>query len=340
MTAWEIALEADAAAWDNTLLGSTDYNVFQSFQWGEYKRAFGWTPLRCIARDERGMPKAMVQILTKKLPFGTVMGWAPGGPLYSFPSSRTEELPGVMNQLLEHIKQRSSRFIVRFNSMRPSDAGLASAFSSLLHKPLSPINSGHSIQLDLSQSIDELNRQMTSKHRYYVKKAMREKIEWKVGNEADLVRDLVSLHQEMASAKKRQVTAASIGEVSALCSSLVGHVMILAGYLGNTPVCSCLVLLIGEKAFYAIAASGESGRRIGAAYAMVPQLVSHLKEKGLKQMDFGGINPGALSARGVDHYKKGFGGKPVQYLGEWEFSSARWLKWGANFAIRYKLGLR
>jgi lipid II:glycine glycyltransferase (peptidoglycan interpeptide bridge formation enzyme) len=341
MVKWEIDRENCAAGWDHLLLQSSDYNVFQSFGWGEYKRTAGWTPLRCIARNGRGTPVAMVQILTKGLPLGAAeIGWAPGGPVCFFPGSKNEELPEVLKGLVESVRPTKRRFLVRFNSMVPFDSVLASSFRSLLRRPIFFINSGHSIQFDMTRPTDDIERQMTSKHRYYVKKAMKEHMEWKSGNEAFLVRDLVSLHKEMASTKKDGVTAVDMDDISELCKVLHGQVTILTGYVDNAPVCSCLVLLFGEKASYSIAASGDKGRKVGAAYAMIPQLIEHLKRIGIKEMDLGGTNPTAPSARGVDHFKKGFGGKPVEYLGEWEWSGAGWLRWGVNLAIRYKLGLR
>lgn len=84
------------------------------------------------------------------------------------------------------------------------------------------------------------------------------------------------------------------------------------------PATSCLVLTLADKAFYLLAATGTDGRRISAAYAMVFKLFELLKSRGVTRFDFGGIDPLSPSARGVDHFKRGFGGEIVEYLGEWE----------------------
>ena len=38
-------------------------------------------------------------------------------------------------------------------------------------------------------------------------------------------------------------------------------------------------------------------------------------------------------AKGVDHFKKGFGGSTVEYLGEWDWAPYEWLRRAANIAI-------
>jgi len=39
--------------WDSILKAADDRNVFQSYAWGEYKREFGWSPLRTLGRNHR-----------------------------------------------------------------------------------------------------------------------------------------------------------------------------------------------------------------------------------------------------------------------------------------------
>ncbi len=71
-----------------------------------------------------------------------------------------------------------------------------------------------------------------------------------------------------------------------------------------------------------------------AAYAMVVKLLASLKEKGITQFDFGGIAPASLAASGVNHFKRGFGGELVEYLGEWEWVVSPSVRWGANYLIK------
>jgi lipid II:glycine glycyltransferase (peptidoglycan interpeptide bridge formation enzyme) len=127
-------------------------------------------------------------------------------------------------------------------------------------------------------------------------------------------------------------------DLSCLCATLGEHATILAGYVDDEPVTSCLTLTFGQKAFYLMAATGRRGREVSAAYAMIYHLFEHLHKRALAEFDFGGVAPWSHLVGGVNHFKGGFGGELVEYLGEWEWVSAEWLRWGLNLAVRFRRG--
>src|SRR5687768_3901406 len=116
MVKWELLpANYNRAAWDDALLQSHDYNVFQSFRWGEYKRGAGWTPMRWIARDHTGLVVAMAQILTKSFRDKVKIGWAPGGPVLLFPQTPWDELTLIVKLLLREINALGGRTSIRFD---------------------------------------------------------------------------------------------------------------------------------------------------------------------------------------------------------------------------------
>jgi lipid II:glycine glycyltransferase (peptidoglycan interpeptide bridge formation enzyme) len=66
---------------------------------------------------------------------------------------------------------------------------------------------------------------------------------------------------------------------------------------------------------------------------MFYKTISYLKEINIKIFDFGGIDPINPLAEGVNHFKKGFGGTITEYLGEWEWSDSKLLRFGSNLGI-------
>ena len=85
------------------------------------------------------------------------------------------------------------------------------------------------------------------------------------------------------------------------------------------------------------AASNNEGRKANLAYAMIPILFNHLKEKGIIHFDFGGIDPANSEAKGVDHFKKGFGGEIIEHLGEWDSARISFLRFIMNIYLMKKL---
>jgi len=242
----------------------------------------------------------------------------------------------ILDKLLEQLSALGKRICVRFYSLLPHDCAMAYAFGQRCVRPIFLLNSGYSFCLDLHQPSDVLKKRMTSKHRYYVKKALAENVEWKVTTHSEGIRELSGLHAEMVRAKGLGSLGGSFGDVATLCRILGKQATIFTGSVNGAPVASCLVMTFGEKAFYALAATGKPGREISASYGMLYQLLEYLQGQGVTHFDFGGVNPKSPTAEGVNHFKRGFGGELVQYLGEWEWTNSEWLRWGLNLAIRYR----
>jgi peptidoglycan pentaglycine glycine transferase (the first glycine) len=333
---WQIVPNGEAAHWwDEQLVGAGDYTVFQSFGWGEFKRREGWQPCRIVGRDPQGHVAAMVQLLVKTLPFGFAVGWAPGGPTMDF-SGRVAisdvDLPGLFAALEASIP----RILVRFDSNIPIESDLVRELGALCRRPRTRLNSGFSIRFDISRGAEFFTAQMSSKHRYYLRKAAAP-LRWEAGASDRDIAALVRLHSEMIRSKELKLQSMSTEQYAALRGALGPQGMtILTGYLDDQPVTSCLTLDFHEKSFYLVAATAPPGRQIGAAYAMLPQLVAVLSKKGIKQFDFGGVAPESPESKGVYHFKKGFGGEAVEYLGEWEWTSVPLLSSAVNLFMKYR----
>ena len=67
--------------WNEALSQFQEYNIFQSYEWGELKKSEGWEPLRIIVSDDDSKKLTLIaQIVIKKV-LGINIAWCPGGPL-------------------------------------------------------------------------------------------------------------------------------------------------------------------------------------------------------------------------------------------------------------------
>ena len=325
-------------SWDEALTYSEDYNVFQSYVWGEFKKTTGWVPERWIASDKNGDIICMVQILIKSFPAGFKIGWAPGGPVFISKNSSIKDFDNMLSGLAETVCKNNSAIVTRFNSQLCCDQLASYTFNKYFKRPFFRLNSGYSLLFDLTLSVEELLKNMTSKHRYNLKKSLEENIDWKYGNNPMYIQDFLLLNNEMVNEKKVESIRVNLKNITELSQLLGENAIFFAGYIDNVPIASCLVLIFGQKAFHFMASSGLTGRKLKASYAMNYSLLKLLKEKGIRLFDFGGIDPYSHSAAGVNSFKKGFGGELVEYLGEWEWASSGWVKWVVNSAIRINRG--
>lgn len=325
---WKQLPASEAAGWDGLLGSATDDNPFQSEAWARYKQRSGWEPQRWTAAGPGGEVICSFQLLKKSLPLGRSAIWIPGGPVAGFPGADPANLEPLMRDGLRRICESNRAVYARFYSLQPSSPETRKALSGFFGLPTRRLGSGATVQIDLTLPEEKLLSGMDKKHRYEVRRLGEDTLQWEWGNSAALAAGFGRLHSEMAAAKK--VAAADMEDLSRLLSEFKENGKILIGSAGREPMTACLVLLKGKTAFYWRAATGRKGRELSASYAMIWELMKRLKAAGIERFDFGGILPGVRSAQGINHFKRGFGGATVEYLGEWEWASAPWVRWGVN----------
>lgn len=326
---WKRLDAATAQEWNALAGAAQDFSPFQSYAWGEYKRREGWTAERWVYKNSDGTTGVCLQALRKKLPLGKALIWAPGGPLIGFSKSDPAQISEALGAWLKEAG-RGGVVFARFRCHGKADKRWSDAVGRVCGRPIFKLNSEHSIWFDLSQSLEALRSRMTSKHRYCVRQSEEAGLEWKLGNSPELMEDLSRLSLEMVRAKGIEAKTYSVEELKGMCAAFGENALVFAGYKEGVPVTACLTLLAGPTAFYQAAATGGEGRKLSAAYAMIGKLFEVLKARGAARLDFGGTS---METTGVNHFKKGFGGELVEYLGEWEWAASRPLRWAANALI-------
>ena len=339
MVIWqEWPSENEPRQWDESLTLASDRSGFQCHGWGEYKRRDGWAPLRLVAQGSEGAPLAMAQILVRRYTFGICLCWIPGGPVFGF-SKAHSRVSLTVEGLLQALQQRFKHLYVRLQPCAEHSPEFSySMVQAGLRRPTSPLSSGYTVSFKLDLSEPDFLAKMTAKHRYYLKQSRTSGISWEISTGPTAISTLVALNLEVARRAQVDSMATTEQKVRDLCSAMQHQSLILIGRQGTRAACACLALVFGKRAFYLMAGTNELGRTSSASYAMFGQLIDALKGRGITELDFGGIDPTSQKARGVNHYKLGFGGRITQYLGEWEWASNRFLGKAVNFVIGRTMG--
>lgn len=336
MLKWE-AFSGDASEWDKTLLQARDHNIFQSYAWGQYKENSGQNVVRYLCKDLDGHTKGLIQMTIKSLPLKLKFIWSAGGPILEFPKNSADLYDEALGSLFKQLHADFPRALIRIHCHTENNASKAFAYSKTAKKPFYRLNSGFSVLFEMAKFKD-FRSALSVKHRYYVKKSASNNLEWVVGSSDELLNALSSLHGEMTVAKSLESISTSLDELKKIRGHIPQNHFVLVGYQNNVPVTACLVLTFGTKAFYMIAANGQLGRKISAAYAMIERLFIELQSRGIEHFDFAGVDPVSAAAAGVNHFKSGFGGSLIEHLGEWESAQSEWQRILINGAIRLKGG--
>lgn len=315
------------AAWDEMLLRFLDRTIYQSHGWGEHRSDFGWTAHRLTAVDN-GRTISIAQALVRRYPPGVALAWVPGGPLGALKAWGAPFQAALAQSIgVRHLYCRT-------NALRDfADDDARVLANAGWRRPQHPMLSGESVGLDMHLEDDEWLKSIDRKHRYYVRKSAAAGLDWVHGNNETLRSDLAGVTRRLSEEKGMPLLDMDLRTLQSLGNRLPGAVLILIGYLGAEPVTGCLALVQQSKAFYATAATVGRGRDVSAAYFMVSRLRSLLRERNVREFDFGGIHASSTGSRGVDHFKQGFAQKTIRYLGEWDWATSAMLRSAASHLI-------
>ncbi|MBW1909666.1 MAG: peptidoglycan bridge formation glycyltransferase FemA/FemB family protein [Deltaproteobacteria bacterium] len=315
---WKYISRGEAEdCWDRWLVELDQPSVFQSFEWGEYKRLTGWQVDRWVitGNDSR---LAAAQVISKRLPFGVTMAWVPGGPLFKLERPGKDQFASLLSGLKQTLLERFGKNLyVRLNMSLPTSPDLTFHVRQVFRRVLVPINSGYTYHLQIPQDEVDLLKRLSKKHRYYARRSLSAPIGWSEGNKKKDCQDFLEVHRQMARNKGLDRLALVDDDIRLLLRCFSGQASIVTGYSDNKPVTTCLILMAGKSAFYYLAATNDYGREMSASYGMVLKAMEMLSRLGVSDFDMGGIDP--EWAQGVNHFKKGFGGRMIQYLGEWDY---------------------
>jgi len=333
MATWQLlSNEAALKIWDKALLQLDDYTPFQTYAWGEYQRALGWEPCRWAAFDDHGEIVAMMQGLLRRYPLRIGLVWSEGGPV--------GDLSACDESLQEAIKQttRLQRIYCRFRCDRQRQVEDVLRLSAQgWQRSWYTLTTSYSMSLDLGQDESQLLAGCERNWRRNLRVAGQGNLvvhQWTDPS----VDEIVSAYDSMQSLKgleeqhsreefeyllkhlKQQI-------VIYRCDDEEGELVSLRGWL-----------VFGNRASEFLAATTERGRELRASYAVTWALVRHCRLLHLQSCDLGGIDP--LLNPGVFRFKKGIGGAPLEYLGEWDWGSRPWLQWFGNWAISRRQRLK
>ncbi|NQY23192.1 MAG: peptidoglycan bridge formation glycyltransferase FemA/FemB family protein [Campylobacteraceae bacterium] len=303
----EVKVIEDKNEWNSKLKKTINYNVFSTYEWGEYKRA-NWEIER-LAFYKSGNFLGQCQFLLKKK-FGFLISWNSGGLNlvdYKF-----------IDSIVEAIKNyyKYYKYNIRFNFYDKNSGETLFKILYSLKEVDSKINSGFSIVHSLKSNID-LVKSMSSNHRYYYKKSCKNPLEVRFNSE-NRIKDFIYLHNQMTTLKKLSHLKITEENIDILAKNFKENFLIESVYFNNKIVASCIILIFEDYAFYYLAASNEEGRRLFASYFMVKELFEYLITKDIVKFDFAGITPYEINASGVNKFKIGFGGEITKYVGEYE----------------------
>ena len=365
--------------WD-PIVEARGASLLQSWGWGEFKRAAGWSPYRLAlhTRGERRVgyspdhtdataPIVYGQTLYRtepRLPFRLSIAYLPRGPVF-LPASAQEADSERAFWRVVHAqgKRRGAVFLKVEPNIVLDEATTKSmvdrSMAALGFRPAGRLQPARTWVLDIGGSEDGLLKGMKPKTRYNLRLAGRRGV---VVRRAESYSDLRAFHALLETTGARdEFGIHTFPYYEALWRTFGPNgqdtlALLLAEHpdedeRARGPIAGLLAFRFGHEATYMYGASDNRGREHMPNYLLQWEAIRWARSHGCTLYDFWGIpdppsegdEEGAelsptntrSGLRGVYWFKRGFGGREVEYPGAYDYVYNRllykiWMRWRGN----------
>jgi lipid II:glycine glycyltransferase (peptidoglycan interpeptide bridge formation enzyme) len=341
--------------WD-WLLARHGGGLLQSWRWGEFKAATGWSALRLAScRTMPGHPPLIGgQVLFRsvpRIPLPVSIAYVPRGPVYMGAKDLAHEqrLP-LEAAFWASVHEQAGRRGAIFLKVEP-DIELGEHLTkdivdgwmaTLGFRPAGRLQPARTIVLDLDKSEDELLKAMKPKTRYNLRLAGRRGV---LVRRAETLADLHAFYKLLEITSERDRFGIHTFPYYKRLWAVFGPegsntaLVLLADHPDEVeraqgPIAGLLTLRFGREAIYMYGASDNRGREHMPNYLLQWEAIRWARQQGCARYDFWGIpdapaqdgEEGEVSPinaraglRGVYWFKKGFGGREIAYPGAYDY---------------------
>ena len=321
MVIWEQYV-GPADEWDRYVAALTG-GFYQTYGWGEVRRVSGWQPLRLLAyRGGQIIAAASVLVKTK---LGFAVCWVPGGPIGDLELLEFDFLPAVARAI-------GIRWIYcRLSLLRPDQGDETGWFKNVgWRRPSTTLSSGVTMSYSLVGGESERLQKTSGNWRHNLRRSTRYSLRIEHWENPD-PKAIAALYREMESLKSIPIQH-SAAELTTIFDQCREHVVVYrclddSGHLLAIRAAG----LCGATALDLLAAAGGKARKVYASHATLWALLDHCSRLGLSEYDLGGVD--IINNKGVFDFKHGTGATTIEYLGEWERSTAPGLCQAVNWLL-------
>jgi len=354
-------------SWNKFILENRG-SFLQSWEWGEFQERVGKRVFRFSGEGWQA------QFIENKLPGVNKFYWyCPRGPVIANRESlmangeftspqpspyQGEGTGGVLSRLVKETKEAAGKDVIFFRlgpewPMANSQELIANGFRQLPYD----IEPSQTLILDITKSEDELLAQMHEKWRYNIRLAQKKGVAvkfvisditnfgyyfeefYRLVNEGTAERKGIKHHPKEYYRKQLEINPPAPPFERGVGKLEFQEKLFIAEYEGKVIAANILVVF-GKTATYLHGATSSEHREIMAPHLLQWEQIKYAKSLGCTEYDFWGIvNEHTLDRRGQSwegftRFKRGFGGREVNYVGYWDYPMDK--KWYSLYRLVQK----
>ena len=305
---------ADPEAWDALVESSDPGSYLQLTGWARVKAVNGWSSRRITAGDGVG-----AQILIRRprpLPWG--FAYAPRGPLGGgWSPEELAAFTAAVRDGLPHTAGRVSHLRIdpeiEIDGPLDPDGATRRALATSGWQPAPPIQPNSTRVIDLRPDEETLWGDLRKKWRQYVNKARSGGVVV-VDAEGDRLPDFYRIYRETADRAGFLIRAESAYRDVWEAFRPSGRARLLFAQSGEgAPLATLFLVRSGTRVVEPYGGMTQAGADTRANYLLKWEAIRSSREAGADAYDLWGLATG-----GIAHFKTGFGGREVRYIGAWD----------------------
>jgi lipid II:glycine glycyltransferase (peptidoglycan interpeptide bridge formation enzyme) len=327
-----VDLAPQTSVWDAFVARSNPGSYLQTSAWAEVKASNGWTPLRFIGSSmdgpgdgsaEPGKAPAEsafgVQLLIRRpRAFPWAFAYAPRGPVFENWTPAT--LEGFTAGLRHAIAAGPSRIShvriepeIELNGPADVDGEFRHALRACGWRVATPIQPPRTRQVDLRPEEAVLWGDLRKKWRQYVNKARKSEVRV-VDAPVERLPEFYSIYRETAKRAGFVIRTyeSYLGVWQAFARLGMARLLMAEGPDGKG-LATLFLLRVGDRVIEPYGGMTPDGADLRANYLLKWEAMRTSREQGAASYDMWGI-----SHEGIEHFKTGFGGREIKYVGAWD----------------------
>jgi lipid II:glycine glycyltransferase (peptidoglycan interpeptide bridge formation enzyme) len=312
-----VTAPADPSDWDAFVESSDPGSYLQLAGWAQVKAVNGWSSH--LVRVEGSGDTIGAQILVRRpRPLPWAFAYAPRGPvadawsaeeLGAFSERVRTELPSVAGRV-SHLRIDPE---IELDGPRDPDGSLRRALRQAGWRPAPPIQPSSSRVIDLRPDEEALWGDLRKKWRQYVNKAKSGGVVV-VDAEGDRLGEFYRIYRETADRAGFLIrTEAAYRDVWNAYRPAGRARLLFAQSAEGEPQATLFLVRCGPRVVEPYGGMTQAGADSRANYLLKWEAIRSSREQGATSYDLWGLATG-----GIAHFKTGFGGREVRYIGAWD----------------------
>jgi len=309
----------NAEAWDAFVASAEPASYLQLSGWAAVKAVNGWRNERLLAEPGGGVGAVGAQVLVRRpRPLPWAFAYAPRGPVTARWTAETvAAFTDLVRSALPATAGRVSH--LRIDPEIERDAGpdaegaIRRALRSAGWRPATPIQPNASRIIDLTADEDALWGDLRKKWRQYVNKARNAGISVSDADGSALP-EFYRIYRETADRAGFLIrTEGAYRDVWNAFAPGGNARLLFARDQDGVPLATLFLVQAGSRVVEPYGGMTDAGGDSRANYLLKWEAIRTSRERGASAYDLWGLATG-----GIAHFKTGFGGREVQYIGAWD----------------------